>query len=231
MKKKFFSILLSASIAFTGCGVQPKQETSDLVLTQSTDPYGQTFNEMDSSRWTTTDKFPVYLKYGKKYIKFKSIEGYYIYMEDDYTYGAYVIITIDRKNLSSKDIRFLTDEDEDDLDISFLDVASSKNANSDDSIRANFAGGRYDNKIWSLYYYFSKNFRNKPKTFYVDFSPTVKNPNSDITNYCSALNFKLKNKDLVELDSTRYDELNECLKEVLKSAKKAYTKLYNDTFE
>ena len=232
MKKTFLPILLGFSLLFTGCGANQnvQQETSDIEITTTTDPYGQTVDNSDSETWTITDKFPAYLKYGKKYIKFKSIEGYYEYNEDDYTYDAYIILSIDRKNLSDKDMRFLTDENEDNLDINHIYVSTKKGTESDDMIKAEFVGSRYDDTIWSKYYYFSENFRDEPKTFFVDLLSQVNDPNSEIINYCSVSDYKLKNSDLIELDSERYGELYDCLQETLESATESYNEFYNDTF-
>lgn len=211
MKKKFLCILLSTTLLLTGCGSTSKKDTSSFDLKETTDKYGQTvYDTGTETEWTSAEKFPVYLKYGKKYIKFKSIEGYYDYNDEDYTYGLYMLLTIDRKNLSKKDIHFLSDSDEDDLNAS-IEIGEKEDTKDDDRLKATYIGSKYDKDKWTMYYYFEDSFRNKPKTFFTDISFYVNKPDTDETNHCSLFNYKLTNSDFKELDAIRGSELNECM--------------------
>lgn len=215
MKKKFLCILLSTTLLLTGCGsATPKDtssDTSSLDLTETTDPYGQTvYNSGTSSEWTWAEKVPTYVKYGKKYINFKSIEGYYNYNDSNDTYGAYILLTIDRKNLSKKDINYLTDLTKGNL-TSLIYVSEKHTDNMDDKFNAKYIGSRYDKKKWTMYYYITEPFENKPETLFTSISFHLTEPNSDNNYSCSVNEFELKNSDFEQLDSKRGTELNECM--------------------
>ena len=127
MKRKVFCLLLCSAL-FVGCSGQT-QEPNEI---KQTEPAGQKSEKITA----TTLPYPD-LKYNDKILKINDIRLYQSYSEEGYYYTPYLIIRLDKSDLSDEDAHYLFEGDIGQSRFAYLDISPyySSESNEIQSVR------------------------------------------------------------------------------------------------